>query len=137
MRFLGLDYGSRYIGVAISDDQGRIAVPKDVWENTSHQEIQKKIAEVIHKEAIMSIIVGLPVRLDGKATAQTQATQKFIVWLQSIVKIPIATMDERLTTKLSTAYQKKNYKKQKRPDAHAAQIILQNYLDKQCPSSVL
>lgn len=134
MRVLGLDYGSRYIGVAISDQEARVAVPKEIWIVTSRKEIRKNLEAVIQNENVTKIVVGMPRRLDGEETTQTQATKVFISWLRRILAVPVESIDERMTTKLATLYQKEARKQGKRPDAFAAQIILQNYLDKQCQS---
>ncbi len=144
MRYLGIDYGDKRIGLAVSDDEARFAVPYDVIEEQSIDEIIKKLHSIVHGEGITTIVVGIPLSL-GKRTdppntlrlpdaenVQMQRVQQFIAQLRTAILIPVETIDERLSTVEAERRMKgepKNVRAQK--DAVAASIILQSYLDRQ------
>lgn len=119
MRILALDYGSKHIGVAISDPEHIVAFPRMVLKN--NKEIFNELKKIIEQEGVSQIIIGWPLSLDGKITNQTTQTASFITELETILKLPITKMDERWTTAQADRYQG--------DDAMAAQIILQTYLD--------
>lgn len=126
MRYLCLDYGLKRIGVAVSDEDGRIAFPAGVIIHHAVSVVLKKIAERIKKENIGTIVVGLPVGLDGNETDQTKITQLFITLLRKTFPIFIETENEMLTSRMAIASGARN----DHIDASSAAIILQSYLDK-------
>lgn len=127
MKYLGLDFGTKRTGVAVSDNDGRMAVVKETIEVEGQQAVIDRIKEMIEEDAIESIIVGLPVGLDGNETDQTEAVQRFIEKLRNHVTIPVQTIDERLTTEMAKTLLR-GVKNEDR-DKVAAQILLQNFLD--------
>lgn len=130
---MGIDYGTKRIGVAISDPSCTIAHPLEmiqVREDGSHMESLKK---VIGDYEVKKIVVGLPYDMDG---AVGQSANKVILWvkeLEASLKLPVELWDERLTT--SEAYEIlirmniKGPKRRKLIDKIAASIMLQSYLD--------
>ena len=120
MRYMGIDYGRKRIGVAVSDKEGKIAFPRGIVENM--KELQRFIAQ----EKIEKIIVGLPRSFDGSETAQTQETREFVGKLKKGVSIPVEFEDELLTTHMV----KKEGVGLAHIDEAAAAVILQAYLDK-------
>ena len=127
MKFLGIDPGKRYIGLAMADDQVKVAMPYQVLDIKDHKSLFKELKKIVAKEKIQKIIVGYPVGMSGKPTEQTKITEQFIEELKEFLNVPIIRFDERLSSKMADKLsfgQKQNH-------AVAASIVLQGYLDKQ------
>ena len=132
-RILGLDYGERRIGLALSDPLGIIAKPLTIIDRKKSVDHISRIAEIIAEKKITTIVVGLPLTLKGHYSKQTEIVLAFIDQLKSNFQIPIVAIDERLSSvaaKKSLLVQsvKAGYEKG-RVDETAAAIILQEYLD--------
>ncbi len=132
-RILGLDYGERRIGLALSDPMGIIARPLTIIDRKKTADHISRISEIIAEKKITTIIVGLPLTLKGHYSKQTEIVLAFIDQLKSNFQIPIVAIDERLSSvaaKKSLLVQsvKAGYEKG-RVDETAAAIILQEYLD--------
>lgn len=125
-RHLGLDYGAQRIGVAISDDEGRLAVPSETINASLQDEAFAAIKKIVDEKAIEKIVVGLPLSLDGRPSAQTQKTQDFICALEEYLHMPVDFEDERLTSIHADAG---GHNKATR-DSRAAALFLQSYLDR-------
>lgn len=122
MKILSIDYGKKWIGLAISDDERKMAFPYETLENNPN--FFSRLDEIIKKENIYKIIIGLPLNKKMKPTAQTTEVKN---WAEKIIKkveIPIVFENEILTTK---AAEKLGAKKQ---HSAAATILLQDYLDR-------
>ena len=141
MRFLGIDYGTKRIGVAFSDENGMLAFPKEIILN--NQDTFKTIGEIIKKENISEIVVGESVDFKGKLNALSARIDIFILELEEKFKIPVRKQKEFLTSmeaqkskdgkkflNQSQAHSKLKQIKSGRIDAAAAALILQRYLDK-------
>lgn len=120
MRYLGIDYGEKRIGLAFSDSGGKIAIPYSVVGSFGG------VVLAVKKENIGKIVIGLPIGFSGKDTDQTKTIRKFAEALKKKVKLPVEFENEFLTTKIASQFSSKN-----KVDASAAAIILQSYLDKQ------
>ena len=135
-RFLGIDYGIKRIGVAISDENGRLAFPKEIVLN--NQNSLTRIGEIIKTENISAIVVGDSVDLMGKENPISKEITSFISKLESDLKLPVYKEKEFLTSveaRGREGKEKNNAKKIKKTesvkvDASAAALILQRYLDK-------
>ena len=125
MRYLGIDYGIKRIGLALSDDDGQMAFPGGIVMGHGDKAI-KEIAEKIKKENIGVIVVGLPIGLNGNETDQTSITRAFVTLLKKTFPIPIETENEMLTSRMAIA----SGARDDHIDASSAAIILQSYLDK-------
>ena len=135
---MGLDIGTKTIGVALSDDKGIIATADQTIKRTKVSQdciqLQKRIAE----KNIKGIIVGLPLNLDGSKGPQYQRVLSFVHHMRSNqnINLPIAFFDERMSTNaakgalFSSNFKAKQHKKHL--DASAAAFILQNALDCLC-----
>ena len=77
MKYLGLDYGEKRIGVAVSDAQGRVAFPKKVVFNRGNSQMMVQLQSLVKDEHISRIVVGLPIGLNGQDSSQTSATRKY------------------------------------------------------------
>ncbi len=132
-RVLGLDYGERRIGLALSDPLGIIARPLTIIDRKKTKDYISRISEIIFEKKITSIVVGLPLTLKGHHSKQTEIVLVFIDQLKSKFQIPIFSIDERLS---SIAAEKslhiqavKTGHEKGRVDETAAAIFLQEYLD--------
>jgi putative Holliday junction resolvase len=132
MRMLGLDIGDRRIGVALSDPEGILASPLTVINRRGESFDIEAIKDIINRQQVGKVIVGLPLSLDGSLGQQAEKVKDFVRKLGEQVKIPVDFRDERLTTvfaeRLARASGGKKMKKAGH-DAQAAAIILQGYLD--------
>ena len=132
-RILGLDYGERRIGVALSDPLKIIARPLITIDKKKINDCFSKILEIINNNNVSKIVVGLPLTLKGNNSKQTDDVICFVNKLRVKVQLPIITIDERLS---STAAEKSlrnqgiktGYNKEL-IDVTAAAIFLQEYLD--------
>jgi putative holliday junction resolvase len=133
MRILGLDYGSRRIGVAICDELGMTAQGVDTIVRKNRDADLAVIAGYIERFAVEEIVVGYPLRLDGTDGIQCEKVNRFIRRLQARFPIPIIRRDETLSTKeAEEILRETGVRREKRRgivDRLAACIILQGYLD--------
>jgi len=133
MRFLGVDFGHKRIGLALSDESGTVASPLTYIDGGGMAATSREIARISAERKVGKIVVGLPLRLDGTRSEQTEHTLAFIVELQSATTIPVAKWDERLTSvQANRALLEGNVRRSERKekiDKLAAQIRLQSYLD--------
>lgn len=127
MRYLGIDYGDKRIGVALSDAEGTIAFPRETIENRGDSAVLSFLKDIIKKEGVDALIVGLPLGQDRKETEQTKKVQAFIGLLHREIMLPVDSEDELLTTSIARG---EGIEKE-HVDASAAALILQTYLDKQ------
>ncbi len=134
-RILALDVGHKRIGVALSDPlqitaQGLTTITR---RNLDHD--LRTINELVERHEVQSIVVGLPVRLNGSLGPEAESVQKFIDELKQAVDLPIHPWDERFTTsQAEQALLEGRVRRAKRKtirDQVAATLLLQNYLDAQ------
>jgi putative Holliday junction resolvase len=133
-RSIGIDYGTRRIGIALSDYGGRLASPADTLAGSGSPpgDARRVIQFAIDNEA-RAIVVGLPLNMDGTDSDQTRLTRRFIAALAEQTDLPVEVWDERLSSfqadhLLDDAQVPRARRKQLR-DALAAQVILQSFLD--------
>jgi len=132
MNILGLDFGLKRIGTAVGSTESGIAFEREVLENDKN--IWKNIENIIETDRIEKIIVGMPIKRDASEGKIALKVQEFIEEIVALYDLPIELIDERYTSKIA---RKKLHeldldksKRQKPIDALAAQVILQDYLDK-------
>ncbi|MCD6442202.1 Holliday junction resolvase RuvX [bacterium] len=123
---LSIDYGSKYIGLAIAPLQTKIATPYKTIQGEDISLLFKALSEIILKEKITKIIIGYPLGLSGSNSEQTRKTEKFIKECKKEFDLPIIIFDERFTSKMAN-----NLSSGKQNHAIAASIILQDYIDRQ------
>jgi len=135
MRYLGLDLGSKTLGIAISDQTGTIASTyKTIRHNEDYRHLLNVIRDVIEEENIKAIVLGYPKNMNNTIGPKAELSIKFKEELEKKVDIPIYLQDERLTTTMATNIliegnvRRKNRKKV--VDQIAATIILQDFLDR-------
>ncbi len=132
MRILGIDYGSKKIGLAISDETQTIAMPLKVID--SNEDAVDAINTIVKENNVKRIVIGLPITLSGTKGKRALETEEFIDKLKNVLDIEIVEWDERLSTRfseriLNKANVKGRKNKKKVIDKIAATFILQGYLD--------
>lgn len=138
MRALGLDVGSKTIGVAVSDPSGTLASPREVLARRGHEADALSVAALARDTSARAVVVGLPLELDGSSGHRARQVQRFIAVLAPVLKdLPeapvIYTWDERFSTAgAERALLEADLSRARRKqviDAAAAQFILQGWLD--------
>ena len=144
MLYLGVDYGLRYVGLALGDDETRIASPYKTIDQTEG-DIFAILKEVVAREGIEAVVVGMPLRHSSDPTrhprdsichpresgdpiaSQADVTQRFIERLKQNIDVPVYEQNERYTSKQSQQHRKEG----SAADEHsiAAMLILQSFLD--------
>jgi len=135
MRYLGLDLGSKTLGIAISDATGTIATGQNVIRHDeNYEKLVTDVLDIVKEKEIDEIILGLPKNMNNTIGFKGQLSMDFKEKLENICKIPVHLMDERLTTKqaqdILILNNTRRDKRKKVIDSMAATIILQSYLDK-------
>lgn len=132
-RIMGLDFGTKRMGVAISDGLLLTAQGRDSIYRTDLASDLEVIKKLIVENDISEVVVGLPLNMNGTYSAKTTETVEFVNNLAKVAAVPVKTWDERLTSlQAERALLEANMSRAKRKklsDKLAAQIILQNYLD--------
>jgi|SRR3989339_302952 len=134
MRILGIDYGEKRIGMAVSDPLGITAQGLPTIERTNIQDDLQKILNVVREKEVGEIVVGLPKNMNNSLGEKAQAVLNFVALLKKDINIPINVIDERLSTvRANRAMLEGDLSRKKRKsrvDMIAAQLILQDYLDR-------
>ena len=133
MRILGIDFGDKRIGLAVSDTLCLIAQSLGHYKVKNQEEDKKYFKELASKYEISEIVIGFPLRMDGTQGLRVEKTKEFAEWLQKALNLPIIFWDERLTTQQALrilSQQKMNHKMKKNlKDQISAAIILSSYLE--------
>jgi len=136
-RFLGIDYGTVRIGLALSDPTGTLASPLQFLENQSPQQVTTALSELIQTHQIAGLVIGLPRNMDGTYGPSAQKVRDFIGQIQKSISVPITPIDERLTTaqasKQLSGIGLNQKQLRKKVDSSSACLILQQYLDRNIP----
>jgi len=131
MKYLGIDYGESKVGLAIGDDESRLALPYRIIQGATREKLFEAINDIIKAESIGLIVVGLPINTIGGSSSQTENVKKFASELKETVPVEVAFQDERFSSaeahKLGTGT--REFRRDKRDDDVAAMIMLQSYLD--------
>lgn len=137
---MSIDVGQRRIGLAISDATRTLARPLKTLEIVDAEDgLRRVVAEIAQlateDDSLSTIVVGLPVRLDGSPNEQTSRVRAFVSTLRERTQLPIVTIDERLSSveaESRMAINTRDWRERKKKlDAAAAAVILQDYLDTQ------
>ena len=136
MRYLGLDLGSKTLGVAISDSTGLIASSyQTIHHNEEYLKLVEKVSLLVEILKIDAIVLGFPKNMNNSIGPKGELSLKFKEKLEKKLSIPIFLQDERLTSKSATdilvSGNVSRKKRKKVVDSIAATIILQTYLDKE------
>ena len=132
-RLIGLDLGSKRIGIGICDENHKIATPFKTVIKTNLDDFIKQLKEIIEENNIKGIIVGNPVNMDGSFGKSSQSVKDTVVNLEKFIDIPFTLWDERLSTvgafNISSQLDINVSKREKDIDKNAAAFILQGALD--------
>ncbi len=135
-RLLGVDYGERRIGLAVSDPTGTIAQPLPTLERRAGKRPPvQAIADLAHEWRVEALVVGLPLTLDGDESDWTRETRAFAGRLAERTGLPLHFVDERMTSVRaeravrSLGLRRAQREDKTRVDAAAAVLILQSFLD--------
>lgn len=133
MRIMGLDMGSKTIGVAVSDELGLIANARETIHRQDMEKDLEAIADLVRRLDVARIVVGLPVNMTGSLGVEAKKVLQFVEDMRQALPVSITTWDERLSTVqarrvlLEAGLSRK--KRKKVIDRTAATVILQTYLD--------
>ncbi len=132
-RILALDYGTKRIGVAVSDELGWTAQPLETYERRTIEKDLAHIRELVRVHEADRVVLGLPLRLNGAIGPAAQAACEFADRLERALSVPVVTWDERMTTKAAEemliAADVSRKKRKGIVDRVAAAILLRSYLE--------
>jgi putative Holliday junction resolvase len=135
MNYLGIDYGTRRLGLSTGDDELKFAVPIEAICVKNPGNVVQQLGEIVVQRRIHKIIIGYPLHMDGRVGTRAREVDQFIASLQRSITIPIERMDERLTSKSvgdmrrRSIKNRQNLKQGGAIDSAAAVLILQDYFD--------
>lgn len=135
MKILGIDLGSRTVGLSVSDGLGIIANPIGTYKiNTNDlQEALECVKMVVKEQGVTKVVLGLPKNMNGSIGFQAEYTLQFKEMLEKELSLEVIMVDERLTSKMANAVMiqadMSRKKRKNNVDKLAATIILQTYLD--------
>ena len=136
MKYIGLDLGSRTLGVAISDEMGILARAQDIlrFRDDDYEKAIEYTIDICKKEKVSTVVLGLPKHMNGDEGVRAQISFDFKAEIEKRSDIKVVLMDERLTTvivdKAMISANVRRKDRHEKKDEMAAVVILQNYLDK-------
>lgn len=137
-RYLGIDYGSRRMGLAVSDEIGLLALPLRVIPIQNAGQAVNEVDKICREKSVTQIVVGLPLNMNGSRGPAAEAVTQFVDRLRQRLGLPVITWDERLSSQQAerVLIESDVRRAQRRNviDKIAAQMILQSYLDAQAVS---
>jgi putative Holliday junction resolvase len=132
-RLLGIDYGAKRIGVAITDPERRLASPLENYTRRGEAADLAWIRRLVSEERAVGFVVGLPVYSSGDESPSSIAARRYGAWLHEGANLPVVFFDERYTTALADEYlggaKLTRAQKKARRDMLAAQILLAAFLE--------
>ena len=132
-RLLGIDPGVKNVGIAICDENKKVATPLKIIQKSKFQKLLKEINEIIEENHIKGIIIGNPINMDGSLGKSSQSASDFAKNISNNIAIPIALWDERLSSegsfKIMKALETNVSNRVKKLDKNAAAFILQGAID--------
>lgn len=132
MRVLGIDFGDRNIGLAVSDPLGITSQPLLTYRLAGREEDARFFRSFVKKYDISKVVIGLPVRLDGSPGRRVEKTHEFGRWLADTLQLPVVYFDERLTTRQAAHIMKEQKirqgKRRSIENQISASLILEGYL---------
>ena len=132
-RYLCLDYGTKRVGVALSDETLSLASPAQYLEINPFKTFLAQLRKIITDKQVSLIVIGIPRNMDGSYGPSAEGARDFVSRLKELFVVPIVTVDERLSTVEASRRLQEAGKKAKDQkaiiDSNAARIMLQSYLD--------
>ena len=132
-RLIGLDLGSKRIGISICDEKQSIATPFKTINRINTSELVNELKEIIRENNIKGIVIGNPINMDGTSGSSAQSVKDISTKISQFIDLPVFLWDERLSTvgafNLSSQLDVNISKKIKKIDENAAAFILQGAID--------
>lgn len=132
MRLLGIDFGLKRVGLALTDEGGRMAFPRPALERTSNDALVAEIGRMAAEEKIEAVVLGLPIAMDGQETDLSRQVRNLARRITSKTGLPVHLVDERLTSAEAQARLREvgvsSRKMKGKLDSGAAVLILEAYL---------
>jgi putative Holliday junction resolvase len=133
MRILGIDHGTKRVGLALSDETGTIAQPLQFLPAEPAAKLFDGLKAIVAERNVEQIVVGIPRNMNGTYGPSAEKAREFVAALKQVLTVPIHTWDERLTTVQANRFLidagMRREKRKERVDQTAAAILLQSYLD--------
>ncbi len=130
---LGLDYGTKRIGVAVSTHEQNIASPLENYTRRNKREDAEFLNRIARDYRAAGVVVGLPVHMSGDEGTKAREARAFGTWVAQVLKLPVVFWDERFSSAMAELYLQhaeiSRKKQQHRLDKVAAQVMLQSFLD--------
>jgi len=134
MRVLGVDFGERRVGVAVSDQTGMIAGSRCIIPRHSNQQVAQDLAALVQEVDAGAVVLGMPLDSEGQEGYQARRVRRFAAILEELLEVPLILWDESLSTvDAKRALRESGARKKRRSgpvDDVAAAILLQSYLDR-------
>jgi putative Holliday junction resolvase len=131
-RLAAIDYGTVRMGIAVCDPSQTWVTPYETWNRQPQRELSY-FQELVRRESLVGIIVGLPLHNDGRESQKSQEARSFALRLQKAVQLPVILFDERFSTshaqRLLAETGLSKAKKKAKLDQIAAHVILESYLE--------
>jgi putative Holliday junction resolvase len=128
-RLLGLDFGTKRVGIAVCDDEQRIASPLEIYTRSRPELDAGHLQHVAREYRVVGLVVGLPLHMGGEEGQKAREARRFGAWAASATTLPLTFWDERLTSAAAEEYlisaRLSRKKRKTRIDKVAAQIMLQ------------
>src|SRR5690349_5350575 len=133
MRVLGIDHGTKRMGIALSDPSGTIAQPLEFIPAEPFAQFLERLKQILREKEVELIIIGIPRNMDGSYGPSAAKVQEFVAVLKENIAVPIQLWDERLTSAQANRFllqaDVKRKDRKEKVDKAAAAILLQSYLD--------
>ncbi|MEK7075659.1 MAG: Holliday junction resolvase RuvX [Patescibacteria group bacterium] len=123
-RILAIDYGEKRMGLALSDEEQKFAFEFEIW---SPEQIFEDLPNLLKEKGVSKIVLGNPLNMSGESTKKTEEVVEFKKKIEAMCGLGVELVDERLSSKMAENISGHS----KNIDSLAAQIFLQNYLNKQ------
>lgn len=132
-RLLGLDYGTKRVGLALSNIEQTIASPLETYLRRDDRQDERYLVQKVQEYGVAGLVVGLPVHMSGDEGEKAREARAFGQWAATVTKLPVAYTDERYTSALADDHlrsaQVSPKKRKMLRDMLAAQILLQAFLE--------
>jgi putative Holliday junction resolvase len=132
-RLLGLDYGTKRVGLALSSDEQTIATPLETYPRRDAHQDERYLVQIVAEHRVVGLVVGLPVHISGDEGEKAREARAFGEWAAAVTQRPVRFADERYTTALADEHLRAAHlspkKRQALRDKLAAQILLQGFLE--------
>lgn len=132
-RLFGIDYGTKRVGVAVSDSFQKIASPLHNYQRVARRADEWFFRSLAEEYEAAGLVVGLPVHMSGDESQKSSEARKYAAWLSKVTRLPLAFQDERYSSTRAEALllqaQMTSKQRSARIDKLAAQILLQDFLD--------